>query len=334
MKSMMMMNDFSDFFMDDPWEQIPKPSYPNGRRLYLNDARFWVSRDNEGYILFFIQDSTDEVLNLLENLSFIELSEEKYSKGELRLICTLRSHDVSLKEKFSIVAKDIAFHCSQFSGTKVFNEAQQRLKGWANFLKPTRGGLSTSEFVGFFGELYLLTEILLDAIGAEGSIKAWVGPDGKKQDFTIETYAIEVKTSLSGDQQTIRISSLDQLDKVTQSLFLVRIVASPSVRSLEFSLKNMYEKCLRAIGADVILQAMFLQKVSGLYGKASESQLNDTFEIVNHSIYLVDQEFPKLTRADVDLAIRDVHYDISLSAIAKFEISGDLKEILKNGTVG
>ena len=45
------------------------------------------------------------------------------------------------------------------------------------------------------------------------AVNFWVGPNQKKQDFTMNNLAIETKTSLSGDGSLIRISSLDQLDK-------------------------------------------------------------------------------------------------------------------------
>ncbi|MEH6544380.1 MAG: PD-(D/E)XK motif protein [Porticoccaceae bacterium] len=331
MKITAMMSSTSDFFLDDPWKQIKEPCYPYGRRLYLNDERFWVSMDENKQILFFIQEAGADNIKPLENLKSLDVSIEKYGAGEYRLVCRLTSHEPELLEKFSTVAKDIAFHCSAYKGVQLFLKAQERIKSWADFLKPSRTGLTHSEFVGFFGELYVLSEHFMLAIPPDEAVRAWIGPEGKKQDFTFNDSSIEVKTTLSGDQQTIHISSLDQLDKVTRELYLMRVVASPSSDGSGFNLGGLYEKCLQGIGHNVVAEGLFLQKASLLYGKASESQIKDYFVVVNVSIFNVNKNFPKLTRSDIDLAIRDVKYEIAVGALSDFEVADDVEEIIKNG---
>ena len=329
MKIMTMTNNTSNFFLDDPWKQIKEPCYPDGRRLYLSDERFWVSVDEKKQLLFFVQDTGAEKIKPLENLAGLQVSLEKYEAGEYRLVCRLTSHEPELLDKFATIAKDIAFHCSAYKGVNLFLKTQERIKSWANFLKPSRAGLTQSEFTGLFGELYVLSEHFMSSLPADESVRAWVGPEGKKQDFTFNNSAIEVKTTLSGDQQTISISSLDQLDKVTRELYLMRVVASPSGDETGFTLGGLYKSCLDAIGHDVAAEGLFLQKSSLLYGSASKSQIKDHFVIVNVSIFNVDTDFPKLTRSDVNLAIRDVKYDIAVGALSDFEVATDVKEIIQ-----
>lgn len=328
---MMKNNDSSEFFLDDPWAKINEPCYPDGRRLYLNDERFWVSMDENRQILFFVQDVGADKIKPLENLAGLYVSIERYGTGEHRLVCRLTSQEPELLEKFATVAKDIAFHCSSYTGIHLFLKTQERIKSWANFLKPSRAGLTHSEFVGFFGEMYVLSEYFMQAVSPGDSVRAWIGPEGKKQDFTFNNSAIEVKTTLSGDQQTIKISSLDQLDKVTSELYLMRVVAVPSSDGTGFNLCGLYEKCLESIAHNVVAEGLFLQKASLLYGKASESQLKGCYVVVNVSIFNVDDEFPKITCDDVDLAIRDVKYEIVVGALSDFEVATDIKEIISNG---
>jgi len=332
MKTMTMTtNNTSDFFLDDPWRLIKEPCYPDGRRLYLNDERFWVSMDENRQILFFIQDAGGDKIRPLENLAGLQVSIEKFVADEYRLVCRLTSHEPELLEKFATVAKDIAFHCSHYKGIQLFLKTQERIKSWANFLMPSRAGLTHSEFVGFFGELYVLSEHFMSSIPSDEAVRAWIGPEGKKQDFTFGDSAIEVKTTLSGDRQTVSVSSLDQLDKVTSELYLMRIVASPSGDGSGFNLGGLYERCLEAIGHDVVAEGLFLQKASLLYGKASESQIKNYFVVVNVSIFNVDKNFPKLTRHNVNLAIKDVKYEIAVGALSYFEVATDIGEIIKNG---
>jgi hypothetical protein len=327
----MKMSEFADFFTDDPWKEILAPCYPEGRRLYRDDNRFWVSMNEDGQVLFFIHEPGLKTVKALNNMAEIDVEICSMGSNSSRLVCTLLEPGDGIREKFAIVAKDIAFSCSQYSGAQLFTKAIEKIKSWANFLKPSRTGLTHSEFVGLFGELYVLSEHFMSSIPANESVRAWVGPEGKKQDFTFNDCAIEVKTTLSGDQQTIKISSLDQLDKVTQELYLMRVVASPSGDGTGFSLGGLYEKCLEAVDHDVIAEVLFLQKASLLCGKASESQIKDHFVIVNVSIFDVDTNFPKLTRSNVNLAIRDVKYEIAVGALTDFEVATDVEEIIKNG---
>ena len=320
-----------EFFRDDPWELIKSPCYPDGRRLYLHDERFWVSMDESRNILFFVQDRGAQSIKPLENLAGLEVSIETCRNGDQRLVCRLTVQEPEFIEKFGIVAKVIAFHCSAYQGPQLFLKTQERIRSWANFLRPSRSGLTHSEFVGFLGELYLLSEHLLTTLPAGDVVRAWIGPEGKKQDFTFEDIAIEVKTTLVGDQQTMSISSLDQLDRITDKLYLIRVVASPSRGPSGLSLGGMYERCLREIDHDVVAEGLFLQKASKFYGKASESQINDQYLITGVIIFDVNDQFPRLTRGSIDLAIRDVEYELSVGALKNFELSIAIEDIVRHG---
>lgn len=326
-----MTNSTSDFFLDNPWKYIKSPCYPDARRLYLSDERFWVSMDDTNQILFFVQDKGADKVKPLENLNGLDVSIEPYSGGEYRLICRLTSDDQELVDKFSTVAKDIAFHCSDYSGIQLFLKTQERIKSWANFLKPSRTGLSPSEFVGLFGELYMLAEHFMSVVSPEEAVRAWIGPEGKKQDFTFNNVAVEVKTSLSGDNQAIKISSLDQLDRITNKLYLARIVMSPSGNTEGINLNSLYETCLQAVKHNISAESLFLQRVSPLYSKANDSQINDFYSIVNSTVFDVVDEFPRLTRSNVDLAITNSSYEISMGALSEFIISDEIGSLINNG---
>ena len=325
------MNSTQEFFLDNPWGSIDQPCYPDGRRLYLHDERFWVSMDENRHLLFFVQDAGGKAIKPLENLAGINVTIEQRANDEYRLVCRLTTTEQELEDKFATVAKDIAFHCSNYKGAQLFLKTQERIKSWANFLKPSRSGLSHSEFVGLFGELYVLAEHLTPVLTAEESVRAWIGPEGKKQDFTLNDWAIEVKTTVSGDQQTIRISSLDQLDKVTDKLYLLRVVASPATAGGGLSLCELYSRCLGSVQHDVVVEGMFLQKASTLYGKASESQIKEQFKVVNVSLFDVNDDFPRLTRNEVNDAIHEVRYEIAVGAIASFSIESNFSKILIHG---
>jgi len=325
------MNDYADFFKDDPWLEIVGPLYPLGKQLYQEDDRFWVSRSQAGQIQFFVSEK--EIINIesLANLAGVDISIVIFNKRSSRLICTLVSDESISKDKFSIVAKDVAFYCSRYKGEKLFLKVQERIRSWANFLKPTQTGLLHSELVGFWGELYTVSEILMEWIPASDLVRFWVGPEGKKQDITFNSLAIEVKTSISGDPSTINISSIEQLDRVTTSLYLLHIIASPSEQSHGVSIRMFYQKMMRVLSQDASAETLFLYKVSELYGRATEAQRDECFSVSSLSLYDVDEGFPSITSSSVDNGIAGAQYQIYTSGLDQFDVTSDLEEIIKNG---
>jgi len=327
----MMMNNYEDFFKDDPWSEITKPSYPEGRQLYMNDDRFWVSRNQEDQIQFFVHEKEIIEIKSIENLAGIEININTFNQRSSRLICTLISEESSVKDKFSIVAKDVSYDCSKYSGPQLFLKVQERIKSWANFLKPTQSGLSHSEFVGFWGELYTVSKLLMKWHVPTDAIRFWVGPEGKKQDITLNAMAVEVKTSLSGDPRTIKISSVEQLERITESLYLLHIIASPSDSDSGISLEMLYKECLGALSHDMNAETLFLQKTSELYGKSSKAQLGEKLAIVSLSLFDVNDDFPFITRDEIKEGITTVQYEILTSSLKEFDVTDNIKEIITNG---
>lgn len=329
--TIMTKNKYSQFFNDDPWDSLSGTCYPEGRRLYLNDERFWVSIDDAGRVMFFVHEEGDANIKVLENLASLDIKIDYSFVGATRLCCTLNDLDDDLKHKFSIVSKDIAYSCSKFSGNELLSKVQLRIKSWANFLKPARTGLSDSEYIGFWGELYVVSQYLMKLHFPKDAVRFWVGPLGKKQDITLNSCAIEIKTSMSGDARTITISSIDQLEKVTPSLFLLHLVGSPSSDGNGLSLKELYESCIERVQYDMEIETLFLNKVSQLYGKASNEQLNNSISIISETMFTIRDDFPSLTRRNLPIAVAKVNYEILISEVKNFESQESIEEVVQNG---
>lgn len=325
------MNKYDEFFDDNPWKNIAKPTYPAGHRLFLNDDRFWVAMDSDGRILFFIHDIYTGKLEPPLNLAGVKIELTEYANNAKRLICTLTSNEVELQSKFCIVTKDIAYKCKGLTGRLLFNKIIELIKSWANFLKPQRTGLSEPEYIGLWGELFTLAKIILPQHTAFNSMRFWVGPDGKKQDFTLNKIAVEVKTSFSSEARKITVSSLEQLDVITEKLYLLHLVANPSEPQLGYSLKDLYEKSLSMISQDPQSEIIFLQKVFDLYGKANDKQLNSKITLITQTLYEVTESFPCLRNKDVPSSIAGLRYDLLVSAIREFESNKSIEEVIKNG---
>jgi hypothetical protein len=326
----MKVSEFADFFKDDPWAEISAPCYPEGRRLYRDDNRFWVSMNEKGQILFFIHEYGLKTVKALNNMAGIDVEICSMGASSSRLVCTLLETGDDIREKFSIVAKDIAFSCSQYAGVQLFTKSIEKIKSWADFLKPRRKGLTPSEFIGFLGELYTLANIFMDVHSPSESVRFWIGPEGKKQDFTMNSMAVEVKTTLSGAPNVVTISSLDQLDRITEKLYLLRLIFNISSDNSGFSLGSLYESCIKNTNEDLATKTLFIQKASRLYGKASEQQLRDCYSILSIGLFDVSAGFPSLTRSSVPDGIAGAKYEIYNSFLAKFEVNESIDQVIGN----
>ena len=71
--------------------------------------------------------------------------------------------------------------------------------------------------------MYFLNHELSKVFPLEECIGFWIGILGKKQDFTVNDVAIEVKTTKSGDPNVIKISSMEQLEQITPKLYLTHL---------------------------------------------------------------------------------------------------------------
>ena len=327
----MLTNSSETFFKDDPWLGIDHPSYPQGRQLYQNDDRFWVSKNESGYLQFFIHIREFVEIKSIDCLADIEINISRFGAKSSRLICTLLSGENELKQKFSIVAKDIAYYCSKDKDREIFFSAQKRIESWANFLKPTKKGLNNSEFVGLWGELYTLSQILMKYHNAADAVRFWIGPEGKKQDITLNSIAIEIKTSMSGSPNKISISSLDQLEKMVDKLYLLNITASPSTNNMGYSLVDFYDNCREALSKDLNAERMFLNKLSSLYFKATELQINEKYSIHSINLFDVRDGFPMISRTDIHPGIANVKYEIFIASLESFEVTENIEEVIKNG---
>ncbi len=319
------MSEFDNFFNEDPWSDIEGPIYPLGRQLYVRDQRFWVSINSDGEYIFFIHEEESHELNKSKDLGDLKVEAQSSNEGT-RLIYTLT--DASLKDKFSTIIKSVAFNTSPYHGKKLFEEVSKEIISWADFLRPTRKGLTRSELIGLWGEMYFLLDVLPSKFSLYDSVRFWIGPEGKKQDFTLNNMALETKTTLSGDGDAIKISSLEQLTKITDYLYLIHIFLNLSDEETGNSLRKIYEKIVLEIGDDTRLKNLFEVKMSSLYGKATEDQLDEKFDFLKYDIYEVDENFPKLTHHNTPSGITKLKYTINTASIAQFKIDNEIEDVL------
>ena len=326
-----MTNRYQEFFKDNPWEGIDVGSYPSSaRRLYKEDSRFWVSVNAEGNFLFFVEENGSFNFDIVNRLDCLSIQLDQIS-DKTRLVCTLT--DAEMFDKFRTIAKDIAAYSSEYSGLNLFRSVISRIYSWSEFLKPSRSGLGFRELVGFWGELFIFHSHFVEGFGFEDALKAWVGPENKKQDFTFDDSAFEIKTSIVGDNNDLKISSMEQLQKVTSSLYLVALRINESIELSGLTVADLVDRCISSIEGDDALKAEFLHKISEKYGKANDTELVRKFVDISVTAYEVSDGFPRIVPENIPHEkILKVKYTIDGNSLEKYKTSKTLREIVDHGT--
>jgi len=329
---MKMTTKFEDFFKDNPWEGIEPGSYPHSaRRLYMEDDRFWVSTNDVGNPLFFVEESHLFDFEVLNRLNCLNIKCVQNEKGT-RLVCELIEADMF--DKFRTITKDVASHSAPYEGRSLFSKVLSRIYSWSEFLKPSRSGLGFRELIGFWGELFIFYKYFFPSKGFENSLSAWVGPEHKKQDFTFDDRSFEVKTLLVGDNNHITISSIEQLQRITESLYLVALRINESLNETGYTVESLVEKCLSKIEDNEALKSEFLHKIASKLGKASAEELNREFTDVDISNYVITDAFPQLTPNNIPhKSILKAKYTIDGNSLEEYKVKESLKDLIGHGKI-
>ena len=86
------------------------------------------------------------------------------------------------------------------------------IKEWSDMFSKQRHGLEEHKIIGLICELHALKNHLFKIYPVNYSIRAWIGAEGSKQDFSCDKFVFDVKGHLVGRNDLINISSIEQLD--------------------------------------------------------------------------------------------------------------------------
>lgn len=113
-----------------------------------------------------------------------------------------------------------------------------RYMTWQKLLQyENKSVMSFQRQKGLLGELIYLSTII-DDIGVETAVDSWTGPDGSDQDYLFPSEWAEIK-SVSLASETVRISSLQQLQQEMEGELIVYILESTTAGDNRISLVDV-----------------------------------------------------------------------------------------------
>jgi hypothetical protein len=328
-----MMMSKNIMWLDKPWDNNDDLNYPHlNKVLYIGNGYCEVSKQGTmDDLIFFV--TTKDIIKIDKSKKYKGFSTSmEISKTHTRLICKL--NDSSLKKQFTTLARAVAKGTADMEGKFLIERASEIIKEWSNFFSPSRTGITREEYIGIWGELYILNNEILNIYDPEHAISFWTGALSKdsdlgKKDFTFNNIELEIKATMSGGSSDIYISSKDQLDKNTNNLYLLHLFLSESDENRGHSLQELYDSIVEKLSPDSSAELDFIDKVKYYMENSDINQLNNRLCYSKHNLYEVKDRFPCLNNKNVPPGITQVKYKISPSSLDKFLIKKSIKEIIQ-----
>jgi hypothetical protein len=194
-----------------------------------------------------------------------------------------------------------------------------RYMTWQKLLQyENKSVMSFQRQKGLLGELIYLSTII-DDIGVETAVDSWTGPDGSDQDYLFPSEWAEIK-SVSLASETVRISSLQQLQQEMEGELIVYILESTTAGDNRISLVDVVNEIKSKLAENARYFDRFdlkLYKYGYRINHENEYRKNQ-FRFIEKREYVVNDSFPKLVGDNVSPEIVSCKYELSLAAIEKY----------------
>jgi len=307
-----------------PWDDIKTPSEELSVRPIRESKHlplYW-GKDSSGHCVFIYEMSEDGAEVFQKNIVFIHGINIDYrllsTTGNQGLILVLEKHvDQDL---FYSLCETLIHELSEVSDPLVgLSVALSLIKRWKAFMAGNKGRvLSAEEVRGLFSELKFLQQMLGEMNNEKNALEAWQGPEISHQDFIFSDTAVEVKSLSGRERNAVKISSEDQLESLSSSLFLkvFRLVDMPeSKASITLNeLVNTVEGVLTEAEA-IEMFDIKLAKAGYVHMLAYDKP---KFIVAEEQTYRVESEFPKIVRSELNTGLTRVGYEIKLESVRDF----------------
>ena len=227
-----------------------------------------------------------------------------------------------LKQDQSSVFMHLCWDLFEFS--KVANSEEQgiklvesRFKIWQKLMRQGSDGLlPVSVIRGLIGELIFLKDFSFPKYGFKKALDGWVGVEASDRDFVYDDFWYEIK-AIDPSASSVHISSIEQLDIDNIGQLVTVIICKTSIIDSEgISLPKLVDSIRTAIRNDSNALLVFEKKMMSVGYIDKKEYYNYCVDFTGFNHYTVDEMFPKIRRINVDVAIIELSYSISLAGIA------------------
>ncbi|MBP1539561.1 MAG: PD-(D/E)XK motif protein [Prevotella sp.] len=192
-----------------------------------------------------------------------------------------------------------------------------RFVAWKKLFKPSHGKLTEFEIMGLIGELLFLRDRLFPKYGCEKAISSWMGQEKTHKDFSADDMWYEIKTTNVG-KENVHISSIEQLDSDTIGYLVVYGLERMSPTYDGVKLNSLVFSILGSISSE-FMKEVFMEKLSAFDYNYNEEYDNLVYEVRTEDTYEVRDDFPRMKRCNLPMAIGKAQYEILLTELESFK---------------
>lgn len=194
----------------------------------------------------------------------------------------------------------------------------KRFDSWKKlFFNMKRELLSENEIMGLIGEIVFMQNDLKNNYDTENALNAWSGYDKTHKDFSIEKLWYEIKTTKS-NSLTIKISSVEQLDSDLDGFLVLFEMEKMSQEFNGYSLNNVIRAFINELNENLV--DLFLEKLRACGYTYDDNYDKYVYRIVSKKVYLVNDDFPRITKENLPNSIVKIEYEILKHNISCFEV--------------
>ena len=241
--------------------------------------------------------------------------------------------DVRQGDLFTVLAEDLTRRVTE--ADTVAAQVSALLGGlarWQKFLAASLDGLTQEQQRGLWSELHFLREHLWPALGAT-AVDGWRGGQRAHQDFQLARGAVEVKTTLAKQPQTVRVTSERQLDASRWAALFLHVLAldmrdaesSGAVLSSVTTLPEMVASLRAALAKEAMAKEQFEDELLayGYLDLHAPHYAGRGYAVRSSKFFRVEPKFPCVVEADLRAGVGDVNYALSVSACEPFKVKAE-----------
>lgn len=246
--------------------------------------------------------------------SILEIKQVKTANYMSILFSYTAKENLSLFYNF---CEDIINQTSNYYGNDGYLEIVNRYNQWKKMFYGNSKILSENEVLGLIGELLFLKDYCFPIYGVSVGLNGWSGPEPTHKDFSYKDEWYEIK-SINSFKNTVSISSIEQLDSITEGKLVVYSFEKMSPSFNGISLNALVGMVSNMIQYETD-KDIFFEKLKQVGYSYNEVYDNYMYNMINIDKYIVNTEFPKIKADDLPNGIGKVQYEIFLSLIEKFK---------------
>ena len=198
----------------------------------------------------------------------------------------------------------------------IYKTMSSRYQAWRKLFKPNRTSLSENEIMGLLGELLFLRDHAIPQWGIDAALDSWTGLEKTHKDFSIENDWYEIK-SISTGKETVRISSIEQLDSDVPGILYIYSLEKMSSSFNGVKLNAMVKELLSLF--NLVQKDNLINKLETFGYDFDPAFDNYVYVVSDETAYNVTNDFPRLVRTEVPFAISKVQYDVIITEIIPYK---------------